>query len=161
NDADDDWVFDPPPPPPVSPPFDYPYYEVRQAMMDIETGDQGAAFKEFAHDWAAFQLVLQEQAYRFRPFTSWEGDARSAVESNFEQQRQWIYGMAQLCSTLSKQARGVADAQEMLRAPNGSLDRNLDGSYPHPAEHPGPCDISYSDHLYRFYVQNDRGKLYL
>jgi ESX secretion-associated protein EspB len=160
DDPDEDWVFDPPPPPPVSPPFDYPYYEVRQAMVDIETGDQGEAFTEFAHDWARFQLVLQEETYRFRPFSSWEGDARSAVESNFEQQRQWIYAMVQLCATLSKQALGVADAQKKVRAPNGSVDRNPDGSYPYPAEHPGPVDISYSDYLYRYYTQNDPQNLW-
>ena len=41
-------AFVAPDPLPMSAAFDYPDYEVRQAVMDIENGDQGAAFTAFA-----------------------------------------------------------------------------------------------------------------
>src|ERR1700761_3584166 len=37
-----------PAPAAAAPPFEYPYYEVRQAARDIESGDQGTAFRAFA-----------------------------------------------------------------------------------------------------------------
>src|SRR6202034_766580 len=86
--CDPDYIPAPPPPPPPPPPFEYPYYEVRQAATAIESPDQGAAFRGCASDWNRYQLQFQQLAYRFRPFLSWEGEARTAVESNFAQQKQ-------------------------------------------------------------------------
>jgi hypothetical protein len=153
NDSDD-VPFDPPAPLPMSAAFDYPYYEVRQAVIDIEAGDQGAAFMAFADEWSTFQLSLQEVAYRFRPFLDWDGDAREAVEANFEQQRQWISGMVQLCRTLAAQPQGVVDAQKRLRAASGSYEHDVDGSGFNPEEHPGPIDIANCDYWYKWYAQN-------
>ncbi|ULP43664.1 PPE domain-containing protein [Mycobacterium lentiflavum] len=160
DDPEGDSGWSPPPPPPPPAPFDYPYYEVRQATMDIEDGDQGAAFGAFAHDWDNFQRTFQEEAYRFRPFTCWEGDARTAVEQNFEQQRAWIYSMVQLCATLSKQAIGVVDAQKKLRSDSGSADEDSDGNYLIPEQHPGPIDVSNCDYWYKFYVEADPESLH-
>ena len=87
------------------------YYEVRQAATDMEEPDQGAGYKAFAQSWDDFQRALQNMVSRFRSFEYWEGEAREIVESDFEQQRAWIYQMAGLCSTLARQATGVADAQ--------------------------------------------------
>ncbi|SPM39705.1 putative alanine and glycine rich protein [Mycobacterium numidiamassiliense] len=148
-------AFVAPDPLPMSAAFDYPYYEVRQAVIDIENGDQGAAFTAFADAWDDFQRSLQDQTYRFRPFNAWEGDARSAVEGNFEQQRQWIFSMVGLCTTLSKQARGVVDAQKQLRAKVGSYEHDPEGGNTIPAEHPGPIDISNVDYWYKWYTEND------
>ncbi|MEE6134839.1 hypothetical protein SKC41_00640 [Mycobacterium sp. 050128] len=157
---DEDPGFSPPPPLPFSAPFDYPYYEVRQATMDIEDGDQGVAFAAFSHDWDTFQRTLQQEAFRFRPFVSWEGDARTAVEQTFEQHRAWIYSMVQSCTTLSKQASGVVDAQKKLRAASGSADEDSDGNYLNPEEHPGPIDISNCDYWYKYYMDADRDGLH-
>src|ERR1700760_299702 len=114
--CDPDEPWSPPPPPPPPPPFQYPYYEVRQAATDIELPDQGTAFRAFASDWNGYQLKFQQLAYRFRPFLQWEGDARDAVEQNFAQQKQWIFGMVTQCTTLAKQAQMVADAHKRVRA---------------------------------------------
>ncbi|UXA07346.1 hypothetical protein KXD96_04160 [Mycobacterium sp. SMC-2] len=140
------WTAPPPVPPPA--PFDDQYYEVRRATMDIEAGDQGAACQEFAHDWDAFQRALQRVTYRFRPFNSWEGDARTAVEQNFELHRQWILSMVNLCCTLRDQAMQIVDAQKQLRAPTGLAARDENGNYLNPEEHPGPVDVSTCDTWY-------------
>lgn len=140
-------------PPPVitPPPFEYPYYEVRQAAKDIESGDQGTAFKAFAADWDRFQRDLQRETYRFRPFTNWEGEARTMVEQNFEAQRQWIYMMAQLCVTLGGQASRVVDAHKKARV----LGQHATGSstgYAVPAEHPTSYEVSQCDFWYKRYT---------
>jgi hypothetical protein len=158
-DPDEDY-YSPPPPPPPPPPFQYPYYEVRQAAADIEAPDQGAAFKAFASEWNKYQLSFQQLAYRFRPFLSWEGEARTAVESNFQQQKQWIFGMVTQCTTLAKQAQAVADAHRRISATGGgSAVREpyygLDG------EHPASYEVSQCDYWYKYYIQSKSPYLYM
>ncbi|KAA1252120.1 PPE domain-containing protein, partial [Mycobacterium simiae] len=91
------------PPPP-------PYYPVRQAAADIASADQGAACNAFAQAWSAYQQPLLDSAEAFRPFVNWEGTAATAVAANFEQFRQWVYQMANLCQQLAAQAQGVTSA---------------------------------------------------
>ncbi len=153
--CDPDYI--PPPPPP--PPFQYPYYEVRQAATDIQAPDQGTAFKAFANEWNRYQLAFQQLAYRFRPFLSWEGDARMAVEANFQQQKQWIFGMVTQCTTLAKQAQMVADAHKRI-TPSGSYPGNptqwgLEG------EHPAAYEVSQCDYWYKYYTLNKSPYLYM
>lgn len=88
-----------------------PYRDVKEAAQEISEPDQGVAFTSFAEAWTAYQRTLLEAAYRFRPFESWEGDARYAVEANFDQQRAWLYQMADLCGLMATQARGVVSTQ--------------------------------------------------
>ncbi|MEE3066969.1 MAG: hypothetical protein VYA67_24055 [Actinomycetota bacterium] len=151
---DSDMPWDPPAPRPAPPLADDPYYEVRQATMAIEAGDQGAACKIFAQEWHAFQFALQEIPYRFRPFTSWEGDARTAVEQNFELQRQWIASMVQLCCTLRDQANDIADAQKKIRPASGTATQDFNGNYTIPEEHPGPGDILFVENTYKAGVED-------
>ncbi|BAX95055.1 PPE domain-containing protein [Mycobacterium shigaense] len=162
--CDPDDIPPPLPPPPPPPPFEYPYYEVRQAARDIETPDQGAAFRACAADWNKYQLEFQQLAYRFRPFLNWEGDARAAVESNFNSQKQWIYGMVTLCTTLAKQAQMVADAHKKVAA------ISYDGQgHPYPVfdnrstgdQHPTAYEVSQCDYWYKYYVQNKSPYLYM
>ena len=87
------------------------YYEVRQAASDMEESDQGASYRVFAQDWDDYQRALQAMSTRFRPFDSWDGEAREIVEQSFEAQREWIIQMANLCATLASQATHVVDAQ--------------------------------------------------
>ncbi|OBA61399.1 hypothetical protein A5647_11365 [Mycobacterium sp. 1100029.7] len=155
--CDPDEPWSPPPPPPPPPPFQYPYYEVRQAATDIESPDQGTAFKGFASDWNRYQLSFQQLAYRFRPFVNWEGEARDAVEQNFAQQKQWIFGMVTQCTTLARQAQSVADAHKKVRASgsNGWEFYGLEG------EHPSAYEVSQCDYWYKYYVQNKSPYLYM
>jgi hypothetical protein len=149
------WV--PPPPPPPPPPFEYPYYEVRQAATDIESGDQGTAFRAFSREWDAFQRALQKETYRFRPFTSWEGEARITVEQNFELHRQWIYGMTAVCTALGKQADSVVDAHKKARVYGEHVERKPDGTWANDAEHPTTYEVSQCDYWYKYYSQNYNG----
>ncbi len=158
-DPDEDWV--PPPPPPPPPPFQYPYYEVRQAATDIEAGDQGTAFKAFAHEWDVFQRALQQETWRFRPFDSWEGEARLAVEQNFEAHRQWIYTMASLCNTLGSQALRVVDAHKKARVYGQHVSTNPDGTWAIDAEHPTTYEVSQCDYWYKYYTQTNSYYLYM
>jgi hypothetical protein len=158
-DPDEDWV--PPPPPPPPPPFQYPYHEVRQAAADIEAGDQGTAFKAFAQEWDAFQRAFQQEWVRFRPFQSWEGEARLAVEQNFEAHRQWIYTMASLCSTLGAQALRVVEAHKKARVYGQHVSYNPDGSYAVEAEHPTSYEVSQCDYWYKYYTQYNTHYLYM
>lgn len=87
------------------------YYPVRQAAYDIADPDQGVAFDRFAEEWTAYRATLLDATTRFRPFQYWEGDARYAVEASMEQQRTWLFKMADLCGTMAGQARSVAAAQ--------------------------------------------------
>ncbi|MCV7408305.1 hypothetical protein AWC05_04615 [Mycobacterium florentinum] len=150
---DSDMPFDPPAPRPAPPVAVDPYYEVRQATMAIEAGDQGATCKAFVQEWHAFQFALQQVASRFRPFTSWEGDARTAVEQNFELQRQWIASMVQLCCSLRDQANDIVDAQEKIRPASGTATQDFDGNYLIPEEHPGPGDILFVENTYKTGVE--------
>nr|WP_036456880.1 PPE domain-containing protein [Mycobacterium marinum] len=46
----------------------------------------------------------------FRPFQNWQGEAATAVEANFEQFRQWVYQIADLCKQLVAQVQGISSA---------------------------------------------------
>lgn len=152
--SSDDYTPSSPPPPPG---FEYPYYEVRQAARDIESPDQGTAFRNCASGWDKFQRTFQQLTYRFRPFVSWEGDARAAVEQNFDSQRTWIYTMAGNCTTLSKQAQMVADAHKKVRPSmsSGGQYYGLEG------EHPSSYEVSQCDYWYKYYVQHNSYYLYM
>jgi ESX-1 secreted protein B PE domain len=143
---DSDMPWDPPAPRPSPTPVEDPYYEVRQATTDMEAGDQGTACEAFAQEWRVFQLTLQRETFRFRPFTSWEGDARTAVEHDFDLQRQWIADMVDLCSKLSEQAETIIAAQKKLRPATGNAE--YEPQYANAAEHPGPLDIAWCDENY-------------
>jgi uncharacterized protein YukE len=155
--CDPDYIPAPLPPPPPPPPFEYPYYEVRQAATDIESPDQGTAFRACASDWNRYQLQFQQLAYRFRPFLNWEGDARTAVESNFNSQKQWIFGMVTLCTALAKQAQMVAEAHKRVRA-SGNI--YAGEYYGLEGEHPATYEVQQCDYWYKFYVQNKSPYLY-
>jgi hypothetical protein len=135
-------------------PFQYPYYEVRQAAADITSPDQGVAFKAFASAWNKYQLAFQQLSYRFRPFLNWEGDARAAVEGNFSQQRQWILGMVSQCTMLAKQAQMVADAHKKI-TPSGAKPDNPTHEWGQEGEHPAPYEVSQCDAWYKYYVENN------
>jgi hypothetical protein len=88
---------------------DYTNLKVRTGEIDYG-GDHGASFDRFADAWEAHQRTLQEAAHRFRPFQDWDGDAAYAVEAHFDQQRTWLYQMADLCGSMARQARDVTSA---------------------------------------------------
>ena len=155
-DPDEDYALSPPAPPPA---FQYPYYEVRQAAADIQAPDGGTAFRNCATEWDKYQRSFQQVAYRFRPFLAWEGDARTAVESNFTAQKQWIFGMVTLCTTLAKQAQMVADAHKRIK-PSGSYPGNSI-EWGQEGQHPAPYEVSQCDYWYKFYVQNKSPYLYM
>jgi ESX-1 secreted protein B PE domain len=149
------------PPPPA--PFEYPYYEVRQAANDIVSPDQGTAFKAFASDWNKYQLAFQQLAYRFRPFLRWEGDARDAVESNFAAHKTWVLGMANHCTTLAKQAQAVADAHQRIK-PTGNWpggNSEWDVEWGEEGEHPAPYEVWQCDWWYQYYTQTKSSYLYM
>jgi ESX-1 secreted protein B PE domain len=87
------------------------YYPVKDAAIRISETDEGAAFEGFVGDWTAYQRTLLEAAYRFRPFQYWRGEAAYAVEDSFDQQRSWLYRMADICEQMATQARNVASTQ--------------------------------------------------
>ncbi|CQD17195.1 ESX-1 secreted protein, EspB [Mycobacterium lentiflavum] len=91
------------------------FQAVKQRAFDLEQPDQGAAFLAFADAWAAHRVALLQAVVRFRPFTEWSGPACSAVEANFDQQRSWLTGMAELCNQLVTQAHAVVDAHRWMR----------------------------------------------
>ncbi|OBG78982.1 hypothetical protein A9X05_22465 [Mycobacterium sp. E3298] len=160
-DPDEDFGGYLPPPPPPPPAFEYPYYEVRQAATAIESGDQGTAFKAFAKEWDNFQREFQKETYRFRPFSSWEGEACAAVELNFEAQRQWIYSMAQLCVSLGNQALRVVDAHKKARVMGDRQTHDYDGKWTVEAEHPTSYEVSQCDYWYQRYVTSYPYYLYM
>lgn len=160
--SEESWARDPLPPLKPPPTFEYPYYEVRQAAKDIEAGDQGVAFRAFAKEWDAFQRELQKTAYRFRPFVSWEGEARDLVEANFGTQREWILSMAQMCVTLGNQANRVVDAHKKARVAYGdSASRNPDGTWANETEHPTNYEVELNDWWYRRYTEDGGHYLYM
>jgi hypothetical protein len=135
-----------PPPPTLT--FEYPYYEVRQAAQDIEAGDQGTAFRAFAKEWDTFQRTFQQDTMnRFRPFISWEGEARTAVEANFDQQRQWVISMVALCNELASQANMVVDAHKKATL--------VTHEHAQDDEHPTTKEISLCDDWYKYYLTNN------
>jgi hypothetical protein len=156
--GDSDMPFTPPSPLTLPPLVQDAYYEVRVAARDIEAGDHGAACREFGDEWDDVQRALQGATYRFRAFTAWEGEARTVVEQNFEQQRQWIFSMVQMCGELRDQAWQLAEAHKKLRAPSG-LAEMVDKIYVNPAEHPGPEDLQTCDRWYADGVQLNSGSL--
>ncbi|OBI64589.1 hypothetical protein [Mycobacterium sp. E796] len=146
----DDEPWTPPAPAAASPSFEFPYYEVRRAAADIESGDQGAAFRAFAQEWDAFQRAFRDQTYRFRLFTSWEGEATARVEQNFHQQKEWIYAMAKLCGDLAKQADRVVDVHKKATATTGYSNQHALGG-----AHPTSYEVSQCDYWYRRYVESN------
>ncbi|QUR66522.1 PPE domain-containing protein [Mycobacterium spongiae] len=86
------------------------FYPLRQAAEEIASPDQGVALNSFADGWSAYEQELLDSTTAFRPFVHWEGAAATAVEANFERQRQWVYTMAHLCKQLVSQAHGVTSA---------------------------------------------------
>ena len=149
-----DEPFAPPPPAPMAADFQYPYYEVRQAAVDIEAPDQGTSFKAFAQEWDAFQKAFREEDYRFRMFTSWEGEARQRVEENFRQQKEWIFSTAQLCTTLGRQADRVVEVHKRATARTGYQDQHaMDNA------HPTTYEVSQCDYWYKLY--SERYSVYL
>ncbi|MEE6135561.1 hypothetical protein SKC41_04345 [Mycobacterium sp. 050128] len=134
--------------PPAPPPFEYPYYPVKQAAKEIEAGDQGVAFRAFAQEWDAFQRALQQETlYRFRPFLSWTGEARDAVEANFDRQRRWVNSMVALCSELASQANKVAEAHKKAAF--------VTHDFAQDDEHPTTKEIARCDDWYKYYVTNN------
>jgi hypothetical protein len=91
------------------------FQAVKQRAFDLEQPDQGAGFLAFADAWAAHRVALLQAVVRFRPFTEWSGTACSTVEANFDQQRTWLTGMAELCNQLVTQAHAVVDAHKWMR----------------------------------------------
>jgi hypothetical protein len=97
---------------PVAVPIGAPEYgDFKTRAWELEKGDQGAAFHDFAEAWEAYRLALLDATARFRPFEYWDSAAADLVEANFEQHRSWLYRMADLCATMARQARDVVSAQ--------------------------------------------------
>lgn len=102
------------PPPPETPGFDG-YYDLREAIADIEAPDQGTAYTSFEADWNTYVITLQSDSVmrRFRPFEYWEGTSATAVEANFEQQKKYLIQLASnTCYPVARQARSVVEAHK-------------------------------------------------
>jgi hypothetical protein len=100
--------------PPETPGYDG-YYDLRQAIADIEAPDQGPAYTKFQNDWNAYVLALQseEVMWRFRPFEYWEGASAESVEANFEQQKKFLIQLGGgSCYQIAGQASRVVDAHK-------------------------------------------------
>jgi len=91
------------------------FLTVKERAWALEQPDQGAAFIAFADAWEAYRVELLRAADRFRPFTLWLGTANSAVEENFDQQREWLDQMAAMCVEMVNQARNVVYAHHWVR----------------------------------------------
>jgi hypothetical protein len=105
-----------------------PYRDLLQTAQTLEAGDNGAEFLNSAAAWDAYQRPLLEARLQFRPFTQWSSEASAAVESNFDSYRQWLDGMAKMCSTIASQARGVATAHQwaMTQHPTSAQIKRID-----------------------------------
>nr|WP_322857777.1 secretion protein EspB [Mycobacterium shigaense]MEA1123907.1 secretion protein EspB [Mycobacterium shigaense] len=105
-----------------------PYSSAKEAVLKLMSGDQGASLLRFADAWTAYQRKLLEARYRFRPFTSWDSDARLVAEQNLDQQRSWLDHMATLCGQLATQARNVVAAHRWAVSEHPTLEqiRQLD-----------------------------------
>ncbi|OBI59759.1 hypothetical protein A5706_01355 [Mycobacterium sp. E796] len=97
-------------------PFDQ-YQDLKQRAWDVENGDRGVSFDNFAEAWTTYSQKLLSNADRFRPFENYDGDAASALEDAMDAQRQWLVQMANLCANMATQARTVASAQRWCYAP--------------------------------------------
>jgi hypothetical protein len=114
--------------PSADPPY-FGYFDVREAAYEIRKGDQGLTFDRFADAWTAYRQSLLEATYRFQPFDYWDGDAAAAVEANFDQQRAWLYEMADLCGRMAAQAQDVASAQRWARPEHPTIEEILAVDY--------------------------------
>ena len=106
-DPDPDEIYYPPPPPPRP---ELPYYEVRQASLDIEQPDQGASLQRFAQQWTAQKQALLNATSRFRSFQYWEGLTATQVEANFETYTSWMVTLATQCGVLVSAATDLRTA---------------------------------------------------
>ncbi|OSC39275.1 type VII secretion system ESX-1 target EspB [Mycobacterium decipiens] len=91
------------------------FMDLKEAARKLETGDQGSSFAHFADGWNSYNLTLQGDVKRFRGFDHWEGDAATACEASFDQQREWILHMAKLSAAMAKQAQYVAQLHVWAR----------------------------------------------
>jgi len=96
----------------ADPTDDADFTDLKTAAWQIQQPDQGAAFLRFADEWETYQGQLLDNRIRFRPFKLWDGDAREAVEVNFDAFQRWFFDMAQLCGTLAEQARNFVAAHK-------------------------------------------------
>ncbi|WP_422662270.1 PPE domain-containing protein, partial [Mycobacterium marinum] len=86
------------------------FTELKTAAQQLNKPDQGVSLKQFAHDWNAYNLTIQQALGRFRDFENWEGEAATAVQAAFDQHRDWLRLMARLSTTMAKQASGLEQA---------------------------------------------------
>lgn len=84
------------------------YQDLKERAWEIEQTDRGASLDNFAAAWSAYQRTLLQTVDRFRPFDTYDGEAAYALEQEMEQQRQWVYAMADLCQTMIDQAQTFA-----------------------------------------------------
>ncbi|MEE3067152.1 MAG: secretion protein EspB [Actinomycetota bacterium] len=87
------------------------YQDLKERAWQVEQTDLGASLDNFAAAWTAYQRTLLETVDRFRPFDTYDGEAAYALEQEMEQQRQWVYQMADLCQTMIAQAQTLASTQ--------------------------------------------------
>ncbi|WAC92551.1 PPE domain-containing protein [Mycobacterium sp. Aquia_213] len=91
------------------------FKDVLETAHELEQLDQGKSFNDFANAWEKYQQALLDARSRFRPFLQWHGEARAAVEENFNAQQNWLDQMAALCVQLAGQARQVVTAHGWAR----------------------------------------------
>jgi hypothetical protein len=109
-------------------PFDQ-YQDLKQRAWDVENGDRGVSFDNFAQAWTTYSQKLLSSADRFRPFENYDGDAASALEEAMDAQRQWLVQMANFCATMATQARTVASAQRWAFAPERLYPNGYQGEH--------------------------------
>lgn len=97
------------------------FTDLKTAATKLETGDQGVSVAGFAEVWNNYNLALQSDVKRFRPFDNWEGDAATACEASLDQQQQWIIHMAKLSASLAKQAQYLAQLHRWARQSHPTL----------------------------------------
>ncbi|WP_341329472.1 PPE domain-containing protein [Mycobacterium shinjukuense] len=90
------------------------YLPWEEAVTRVHHDDQGASLGRTADAWRAYRLVLEEISQRLRPFEHWTGDAATAAQAAFDEHRQWLDEMAQLCDQLASQAQALKSAQQTL-----------------------------------------------
>ncbi|KAA1249120.1 secretion protein EspB [Mycobacterium simiae] len=97
------------------------FTDLKTAATKLEAGDQGVSLAGFAEVWNNYNLALQGDVRRFRPFDAWEGDAATACEASLDQQQQWIVHMAKLSAALAKQAQYVVQLHRWARQSHPTL----------------------------------------